>query len=92
MSTCIEVPKCIKERLIELNDLVERNPFKIPLNEAAEFLDMNAEGLRVALINGTAPFGFGYRKDKDGYRTLVIPTVPFYLWYTGTPASAVPNI
>lgn len=74
----------VKEKLKELERLIEKHPLKIPLTEVANFLDMNKDGLLSALMRGNAPFGFAYQKDDGGYRVPVIPTVKFYLWYTNT--------
>lgn len=74
--------EAIRKKLQELEALVEKNPQKIPLSEAAKFLDMNEEGLKAALMRGNAPFGFAYQKNDGAYRVMVIPTVTFYLWYT----------
>ena len=68
----------------ELEKLVKKHPTKIPLSDAAAFLEVNEEGLRAALMRGNVPFGFGYQKQDGAYRVFVIPTVPFYLWYTQT--------
>ena len=85
-----DVPACVKESLKELYALIEANPRGIPVDDVAEFLNMNPNGLRAALMTGTAPFGFGYRKEKDGYRTFIVPTTQFYLWYTVTPVRTIP--
>lgn len=74
----------IKKQLTKLLDLVEKYPVKMPLSVVAEFLEMNEEGLKAGLMRGNVPFGFGYQKDDGGYRVFVIPSVPFYLWYTNT--------
>lgn len=74
----------LKKKLAELEALVEKHPTKIPLAAAAEFLDMNEEGLKAALCRGNTPFGFAYQKTDGGYRVPVIPTVTFALWYTNT--------
>lgn len=79
----------IKRKLEELEELVEKHPQKIPLKEAAEFIGMNEEGLKAALMRGNAPFGFAYQKGDGAYRVMVIPTVTFYLWYTNTNAQMV---
>lgn len=79
----------IKEQLQKLESLVARYPTKIPLKEAASFLDMNEEGLKAALMRGNVPFGFAYQKTDGAYRVMVIPTVTFYLWYTNTNAQMV---
>lgn len=83
------LPKMIQARLEEVEALVEKYPFKIPLTAAAEFLQMNAEGLKAALTRGNAPFGFGYQKTDGGTRVMVIPTLTFYLWYTNTNARMI---
>ena len=74
----------IKERLGALEQIVKSHPTQIPLRVAADFLNMNEEGLKVALMRGNAPFGFAYQKKDGGYRVPVIPTVTFYLWFTNT--------
>ena len=74
----------IKSQLTKLDELVAKHPIKLPLAEVAEFLDMNEEGLKAALMRGNAPFGFAYQKLDGGYRVNVIPTVKFYLWFTNT--------
>ena len=79
----------IKRQLEALEELVKKHPIKIPLKEAADFLDMNEEGLKAALMRGNAPFGFAYQKGDGAYRVMVIPTVTFYLWYTNTNAQMV---
>ena len=72
----------IKKRLLELEALADEHPLQIPLAAAAKFLGVNPEGLKAALMRGNAPFGFGYQLTDGAYRVMVIPTVPFYLWYT----------
>ena len=79
----------ILKKLKELDDLVEKHPEKIPLSEAAKFLDMNEEGLKAALMRGNAPFGFAYQKTDGAYRVAIIPTVTFYLWYTNCNAQMI---
>lgn len=72
----------IQRRLVELDAMVEANPRLLPVKDVAEFLGVNAEGLKAALMRKNVPFGFAYQKEDGGYRVPVIPTVPFYLWYT----------
>lgn len=79
----------IRQQLEELENLVKQYPRKIPLGVAADFLDMNEEGLKAALMRGNAPFGFAYQKTDGAYRVMVIPTVTFYLWYTNTTGQMV---
>lgn len=79
----------VVKKLNELEGLVEKYPQKIPLSEAAKFLDMNEEGLKAALMRGNTPFGFAYQKTDGAYRVFVIPTVTFYLWYTNCNAQMV---
>lgn len=79
----------VLKKLNELEGLVEKYPKKIPLSEAAKFLDMNEEGLKAALMRGNTPFGFAYQKTDGAYRVFVIPTVTFYLWYTNCNAQMV---
>lgn len=79
----------IQEQLKKLEQLVTEHPVKIPLRAVADFLDMNEEGLKAALMRGNAPFGFAYQKADGAYRVIVIPTVTFYLWYTNCNARMV---
>jgi hypothetical protein len=79
----------IKKRLLELEALADEHPLQIPLAVAAKFLGVNPEGLKAALMRGNAPFGFGYQLTDGAYRVMVIPTVPFYLWYTNTRGAMV---
>ena len=79
----------IRDKVSELDEIVKKYPQRIPLSVVAEFLDMNEEGLKAALMRGNAPFGFAYQKNDGAYRVMVIPTVTFYLWYTNTNALMV---
>lgn len=81
----------IVKKLQELESLAEKHPSRLPLRAVADFLDMNEEGLKAALMRGNAPFGFAYQKEDGGYRVIVIPTVTFYLWYTNTNGRMVLN-
>ena len=74
----------IKAKIKELECLAEKYPNKLPLRIVAQFLDMNEEGLKSALMRHNTPFGFGYQKDDGGNRVFIIPTVTFYLWFTNT--------
>ena len=77
----MEGEKIIKEQLKLLDELVVKYPIKLPLVEVAKFLDMNEEGLKAALMNGSVPFGFAYQKVEKGNRVNVIPTAKFYFWF-----------
>ena len=79
----------IQEKLKELDVLVHRYPVKLPLRAVADFLSVNEEGLKAALMRGNAPFGFAYQKEDGAYRVMVIPTVTFYLWYTNCNARMI---
>ena len=79
----------IKDKLKKLDELVEKYPTKVPVQEVADFLDINLTGLRSALARNNTPFGFAYQKEDGGYRVMVIPTVTFYLWFTNTRAQMV---
>ncbi len=78
------MPEAIRNQLVELEKIVEMHPQKMPLRVVANFLDMNEEGLKAALMRGNAPFGFAYQKEDGGNRVIIIPTVKFYLWFTNT--------
>lgn len=79
----------VKQQLNKLQELIEAHPIKLPLKVVAEFLGMNEEGLKAALMRGNAPFGFGYQLQDGAYRVAVIPTTTFYLWYTNTTGQMV---
>lgn len=79
----------IKEKLQELEYLVKKYPGKMPLKVVAEFLEMNEDGLKAALMRGNVTWGFAYQKSDEGYRVMVIPTVTFYLWYTNSNAREI---
>lgn len=79
----------IKKKLEELNALVKKYPLKLPLRAVVDFLGMNEDGLKAALMRKNAPFGFAYQKEDGGNRVMIIPTVTFYLWYTNTSAEMV---
>ncbi|MBR2908057.1 MAG: hypothetical protein IKC26_10015 [Clostridia bacterium] len=79
----------IKQQLERLEELVKKYPLKLPLRAVADFLGMNEEGLKAALMRGNAPFGFAYQKTDGAYRVIVIPTVKFYLWYTNCNAQMI---
>lgn len=79
----------IREQLERLEALTKKYPVKLPLKAVAEFLHMNEEGLKAALMRGNAPFGFAYQKSDEAYRVIVIPTVTFYLWYTNCNAQMI---
>ena len=81
----------IKERLSLLYSLIEEYPIKLPLKVVADFLDMNEEGLKAALMRKNVPFGFAYQKTDGGNRVIIIPTVTFVLWYTNSNAEQVLN-
>lgn len=79
----------VLEKLRQLEKLVEENPLRLPLKAVADFLGINEEGLKAALMRGNAPFGFAYQKSDGAYRVMVIPSVKFYLWYTNTTGQQV---
>ena len=83
------IPAPIQKHLDALNALVEKYPTKIPLTAAAEFLDVNTDGLMAALMRGNTPFGFAYQKQDGGYRVAVIPTATFYLWFNNVSGTCV---
>jgi hypothetical protein len=68
----------IKKKIKELECLVEKYPTKLPLKAVVEFLGMNEEGLKAALLRQNTPFGFGYQKEDGGNRVFIIPTVIYY--------------
>ena len=78
----MKLPEPIKNKLTELNQLVEQYPLKIPVNAAAKFLDMDAQCLRRAIDQCKVPFALGCNNGKYGNRSAHIPTAAFFFWYT----------
>ncbi|PKM62324.1 MAG: hypothetical protein CVU97_05880 [Firmicutes bacterium HGW-Firmicutes-21] len=75
-------PQIIKDRLTEINQIIDEHPQYIPLPVIAKLLGANAEGLRRSIENGQCPFGIAWQKTIHGNRAFKIPTLTFYLWYT----------
>ncbi len=80
MSKPYKIPDVIINTCERLNELVEQHPIYIPLPVVAEFLGMNAEGLRYSIEQGICPFGIAWQKSIGGYKAFKIPTVTFYFW------------
>lgn len=67
-----------QQRFAELEALVLKNPFFIPIQVAADFLHMGADNLRASIEQGMCPFGFSW---KSGNRTAYkIPSLTFASW------------
>ena len=64
----------------QLNELIARNPFYIPVSEAATLLHISPEGLRASIDQNRCPFGFSWQLgERSGYK---IPTITFVSWLT----------
>lgn len=69
-------------RIDELKALCSKYPVAIPVKEAALFLGISPDCLRESCLQGSCPFGFGWRSvgcDKAGFK---IPTISFWSWLT----------
>lgn len=77
----INMPIPVKEKIAELENLVAEYPFKIPVNAAAKFLNMDADCLRRSIDQAKCPFAIGCDNGKYGNRYAHIPTAAFYFWY-----------
>lgn len=77
------IPQPIKDRIGELDKLVEEHPVYIPLPVVSKFLRANPEGLRACIESGKCPWGISWKKDIRGNKAFKIPTVTFYFWYVG---------
>lgn len=77
-----QIPEPIRERMDELENLVNDNPFELSVNQTAQFLRMDAECLRACIEAGKCPFALGWKKNTRGSRAFKIPTASFYFWYT----------
>ncbi len=77
--TTLTPPSCVTDKLKELTAICEENPVQIPLPVAAKFLGMESPSLRAAIMDGSCPFGFGWRRTARGNRAFCIPTHLFYI-------------
>lgn len=74
----------------QLDELIARNPFYIPVSEAAAFLHISPECLRASIEQNRCPFGFGWQLGDRA--SCKIPTIAFVSWLTKgtyTPATQV---
>lgn len=76
------VPIVITSKLSELEQLCEKYPSKIPIEECAAFLGMAPASLRASVEHGNCPFGLGWLKKNSMNRAFFVPTLTFYLWVT----------
>lgn len=76
-----EVPAPVKDRLNELDKLVNDFPTEIPLVHAADFLRMDPPSLRAYLQTNTS-FGMAWKKEGKTNCGFHIPTLTFYMWVT----------
>lgn len=88
MESIFKIPLPVKEKIDQLNLIVEKHPEYIPLPEVAAFLGTKPDGLRASMDQGRCPFGFGWKINVNGNRAYKIPTVKFYLWYMNLSATA----
>lgn len=79
--TEIPIPKCVTDKLLQLNQLVEQYQEDIPVSAAADFLGMDGRSLKSFLMQLGNPVGMGWRKDRAENRAFHIPTAKFYIWY-----------
>lgn len=75
-----KVPDIIQTRISELNELIEKHPYKIPTSKAAKFLGMDVECLKRAIEQGRVPFALGCSNDVYSNRYTYISSLTFYLW------------
>ena len=79
----IKLPDRTLEKLDELQELIDQHPINIPAYALARFMEIDADGLRRALDEGSAPFGFGWKNLMAENRAFEFPTYTFGVWYTG---------
>ena len=79
----MDIPSSIANTYDKLVGLCEEYPLKIPLEKAAEFLNMDKEGLRSSIEQGRCQFGLCVQKSIYGNRAFTINTLAFYSWVTG---------
>lgn len=75
------MPENIKNKLDELDRLVEDYPEMIPVSKAADFLGMTVHAFYDGMALNAFPFAVSYQKQR---RVFFVFTAPFYLWYTNT--------
>lgn len=78
----MQIPDVIKNRMEELNRIVEQYPQYIPVPIAAKYIGASKEGLRDMIFKGNCPFGIAWQRDLNGNRVFKIPTLKFYLWFS----------
>lgn len=78
----MKIPAAVQDKLSELENLCKKNPLRIPVVEAADFLGMDGDSLRACIECGACPFGIGWKKKNARSRAFYIPTTTFYLWFT----------
>lgn len=69
------VPTIITTKLAKLEQLCEKYPQKIPIEECAAFLGMAGESLRACLEHGSCPFGLGWLRYSRCYCWRYSPSV-----------------
>lgn len=79
MDFSVEMPDFIKAQFDELEELCKKHPIEMPVAEAAKFLHMHPESLRIAIIQDTSPFpAFAWKKPGRANYAFHIPTFTFY--------------
>lgn len=74
-------PQVVQDKIGQLNDLVNKYPDAIPLQEVANFLGLDGRSLRSYLQSNPFAFGMSWIKPGAENRAFRIPTTKFYLWY-----------
>ena len=77
----IPIPRCVTDKLLELNQLAEQHPDTIPLPAAAQFMGIADEGIRAYIDNNPNAFGISWKRMGAVNRAYKIPTIRFYAWY-----------
>lgn len=77
----IPIPQCITEKILELNQIVEKYPNNIPIPVIADFFGCDFRSVRAYLECAQYSFGMAWQKAGKANRGFLIPTAKFYMWY-----------
>lgn len=75
-----EIINRLNKELVEaMND--DEKPY-ISIDKAAHLLGVDNQSLRVAIANGTCPFGFGGQHERTGSRFGRVSKLALWNWIT----------
>ena len=72
---------CILEDDERIDRLVDKYPYRIPVDALSSFLHIDAQSLRAYLESGINAFGMAWKKIGKDNHAYAIPTAQFLRWY-----------